>query len=202
MLSYAICPHPRPLSQSGEGSSVDLPSALKGEGSDFAVDQPVGDLPLYVIVEKILSSSEALPEPWPVAGTTGYDFLNSVNRMFVDRSGLRELLKNYKRFTGQQTDFAELTHRARLLILRVAMSSELQLLAHRLNRISERHRRSRDFTLNSLRLALREILACFPDYRTYIRRGLVSERDRHVIHRAAAQAKRRNPARDAAAVRL
>ncbi len=72
------------------------------------------------------------------------------------------------------------------------------MLAHRLNLISERHRRSRDFTLNTLRIALREILTCFPVYRTYIREGDVSDRDRQFIHRAAAQAKRRNPATDAA----
>ena len=68
------------------------------------------------------------------------------------------------------------------------------MLAHRLNRISERHRGSRDFTLNTLRTALREILSCFPVYRTYIREGGVSDRDRQVVQRAAAQAKRRSPA--------
>ena len=78
------------------------------------------------------------------------------------------------------------------------MSSELQLLAHRLNRISERHRRTRDFTLNSLRIALREILVCFPVYRTYIHEGQVSDRDRQVICRAVAQAKRRNRVGNAA----
>ena len=91
-----------------------------------------------------------------------------------------------------------MAHQSKLLILRTAMSSDLQLLAHRLNRISERHRRSRDFTLNTLRIALREILACFPVYRTYIREGYVSERDRQVVCRAVAQAKRRNPATNAA----
>jgi (1->4)-alpha-D-glucan 1-alpha-D-glucosylmutase len=85
-----------------------------------------------------------------------------------------------------------------VLILKTAMASDLQLLAHRLNRISERHRRSRDFTLNALRVALREIIACFPVYRTYVRRGEVSERDRQVVCRAAAQAKRRNPVSNAA----
>ncbi|MBN1395527.1 MAG: malto-oligosyltrehalose synthase [Pirellulales bacterium] len=162
------------------------------------VAYPTYRLPLYVLVEKILSPEESLPESWPVAGTTGYDFLNPVNRLLVDRSGLHELLKIYKRFTGLRTDFREVTHQARLLILRVAMSSDLHLLAHRINRISERHRRTRDYTLDSLRLALREILTCFPEYRTYIRRRMVSERDRRVISRAAAQAKRRNPARDTA----
>ena len=135
---------------------------------------------------------------WLVAGTTGYDFLNSVGGLFVDPAGLAELTKIYGRFIDQRLDFREVAYQSKLLILRTAMSSDLQLLAHRLNRISERHRRSRDFTLNTLRIALREILACFPVYRTYIREGYVSERDRQVVCRAAAQAKRRNPATNAA----
>jgi (1->4)-alpha-D-glucan 1-alpha-D-glucosylmutase len=155
-------------------------------------------LPLYVVVEKILGVDETLPEQWLLAGTTGYDFLNSAAGLFVDPSGLAELANIYSRFIDQRLDFREVAHQSKRLIFRAAMSSDLQLLAHRLNRISERHRRSRDFTLNTLRAALREILACFPVYRTYIREGHVSERDRQVVCRAAAQAKRRNPAANAA----
>ena len=159
-------------------------------------------LPLYVAVEKILGPEEPLPEQWLVAGTTGYDFLNFVNGLFVNWSGLQELVKSYSRYIDETLIFRETAHQSKLLILRTSMSSELQLLAHRLNRISERHRSSRDFTLNTLRIALREIMACFPVYRTYIRENEVSERDRQFIYRAAAQAKRRNPATNAARVRL
>jgi (1->4)-alpha-D-glucan 1-alpha-D-glucosylmutase len=155
-------------------------------------------LPLYVVAEKILGGDETLPDQWLLAGTTGYDFLNLASRLFVDPSGLAELIRIYRRFTDQRPDFREVAHESKGVILREAMSSELQLLAIRLNRISERHRRSRDFTLNTLRIALREIIACFPVYRTYIREGHVSERDRQVLCRAAAQAKRRNPATNAA----
>ncbi len=155
-------------------------------------------LPLYVVVEKILGVDETLPDQWLLAGTTGYDFLNSLTGLFVDPSGLAELINIYSRFIDQRLDFREVTHQSKLVIFRTAMSSDLQLLAHRLNRISEQHRRSRDFTLNTLRIALREILACFPVYRTYIREGYVSERDRQVVCRAVAQAKRRNPATNAA----
>jgi (1->4)-alpha-D-glucan 1-alpha-D-glucosylmutase len=165
---------------------------LSGEG------QGVREIPLYVVVEKILGPEEPLPQQWLVAGTTGYDFLNSMNGLFVDRSGLQELVKLYGRFIDQRPSFDEVAHQSKLLILRTAMSSDLQLLAHQINRISERHRRSRDFTLNTLRIALREILTCFPVYRTYIREGDVSDRDRQFVSRAAAQAKRRNPATDSA----
>ena len=155
-------------------------------------------LPLYVVVEKILAAEESLPAEWMAAGTTGYDFLSSVNGLFVNPAGVGELANVYGRFVDQHLEFREVAHQSKLLIFRTAMSSDLQLFAHRLNRISERHRRSRDFTLNALRTALREILACFPIYRTYIHRGDVSEQDRQILCRAVAQAKRRNPTIDAA----
>ncbi|NJM06542.1 hypothetical protein HC891_10630 [Candidatus Gracilibacteria bacterium] len=45
-----------------------------------------GSWPLYVVVEKILSESEPLPPDWAVDGTTGYDFLNLANGVFMTRS--------------------------------------------------------------------------------------------------------------------
>ncbi|MCE5267194.1 MAG: malto-oligosyltrehalose synthase [Planctomycetaceae bacterium] len=154
--------------------------------------------PLYVVAEKILGRDEPLPEHWPLDGTTGYDFLNLLNGLFVDREGFDALTTIYCRFTGQRPDFREVAQESKTLILKTSMASNLQMLAQQLNRLSSRRRRSRDFTLNSLRTALREIIACFPVYRTYIRRGEVSDRDRQVVSRAVAQAKRRNPATNGA----
>lgn len=159
-------------------------------------------LPLYVVVEKVLDFDESLPEEWPVAGTTGYEFLNALTRLLVDPRGFRELEKQYVRFTGELGDFAEVCYRSKLLILQVAMSSELQMLANRLNRISESDRRWRDFTLNTLRHALRSVLACFPVYRTYVGPRGVSERDRRFIQLAVARAMQRNPAVDSAVFRF
>ena len=170
------------------------PEFLLAAGELFAD----GRVPLYVVVEKILGPEEPLPEHWLVAGTTGYDFLNSVGGLFVDPSGLGELTAVYNRFIDHRLDYREVAYQSKLLILRAAMASEVHLLAHRLNRISSRRRWSRDFTLNAIRVTLREILACFPVYRTYIREGHVAERDRQFVCRAAAQAKRRNPAMNAA----
>jgi (1->4)-alpha-D-glucan 1-alpha-D-glucosylmutase len=154
--------------------------------------------PLFVVVEKILGPEEPLPKSWPVAGTTGYDFAICVGGLFIDPAGFAELQKIYDRYLNEAMIFREVSYQSKMLILRVAMSSDLQLLAHRLNRLSERHRHYRDFTMNELRTALREVIACFPVYRTYIRHGVVSEQDRQFICRAAAQAKRRNPARNPA----
>jgi (1->4)-alpha-D-glucan 1-alpha-D-glucosylmutase len=156
------------------------------------------ELPLYVVVEKILGPDEPLPDVWPVAGTSGYDFLQLANGLLVDPQGFRELTRCYERFVGEKLEFSEVMYRCKVLILRFSMSSELQMLAHRLNRISEDHRRSRDLTLNMLRLALRETLASFPVYRTYAGPAGVSERDRRFVNQAIARAKRRSPAADAA----
>lgn len=157
--------------------------------------RPTGD-PLYVVAEKILAHDEALHAKWPVAGTTGYDFLNLVGGLFVERLGAYTLRSVYSRFVEQQSNFPDVLYDSKRTILTVAMSSELEVLAGRLDRISEQHRWSRDFTRNSLRRALREVIACFPVYRTYVRpqSETVGAEDRRRIQQALHLAKRRNPA--------
>ena len=151
-------------------------------------------LQTYVVVEKILSGDETLPPEWPVHGTTGYEFLNMVNGLFVDRGGARAIERLYQRLREGRGEFDDLFYFSKRLILRTAMSSELYVLARRLDRISEQHRWSRDFTQNSLYLALAEVIACFPVYRTYTQATStdVSPGDRVHILRAIRDAKRRN----------
>lgn len=151
---------------------------------------------LYVAAEKILAHDENLPAAWPVAGTTGYEFLNLLNGLFVERRGAYALRDTYNRFTGSPTSFGEVLYESKSTILNVSMSSELHVLSKKLDQISEQHRFSRDFTRSSLRRALREVIACFPVYRSYIRPGVetVSEDDRRRIRAAIRTAKRRNPA--------
>ena len=158
------------------------------------VAQPGDRLQTYVVVEKILSGDEFLPRDWPVHGTTGYEFLNTVNGLFVDSGGARAIERLYQRLREGRGEFEDLLYLAKRLILRTAMSSELYVLAQRLDRISEQHRWSRDFTQNSLHLALAEVIACFPVYRTYIQAASteVSAGDRQHVLRAIRDAKRRN----------
>ena len=152
--------------------------------------------PLYLIVEKILGANERIPESWPVHGTTGYDFLALLNRLFVNRANERSIEATYARFIDKEDTFEELAYQCKRLIMNVSMASELNVLGHQLNRLSERDRRSRDYTLNSLTHAIREIIACFPVYRTYITASPegILDRDRAFIWQAVAKAKRRNPA--------
>jgi (1->4)-alpha-D-glucan 1-alpha-D-glucosylmutase len=158
-----------------------------------------GCRPLYLLAEKILAKGERLPTQWAIHGTTGYEFLGLVNGLFVDSANEKAMTAAYTAFTGQRTAFADLVYESKHLILRVSMSSELNVLGHALDRLSERNRYSRDFTLNSLTHALREVIACFPVYRTYIdgRGSEVTLQDRACVEVAVAFAKRRNPATNA-----
>jgi (1->4)-alpha-D-glucan 1-alpha-D-glucosylmutase len=150
----------------------------------------------YVVVEKILSPTESLPSGWSVHGTSGYDFLNDLNGLFVNRRNAEKMRNLYGRFTGRRAPFAIETYVGKKLIITTSMSSELNVLADALNRVSERDRRSRDFTLDSLRDALREVVACFPVYRTYVSAAGWTEADKRVIETAIDRARRRNPAMD------
>jgi len=155
------------------------------------------DEPFYVLAEKILSSDESLRADWAVAGTTGYGFLNLVSGLFVDTRHTRRLRRVYTQLTGRQEPFEEVAYQSKRAIMLTAMASELNVLAHALNRISERDRRQRDFTLNSCRKVLREVLACFPIYRTYISARGVDAFDRAAVQDAIAHARRRNPVMEA-----
>jgi (1->4)-alpha-D-glucan 1-alpha-D-glucosylmutase len=151
--------------------------------------------PLWIAAEKILMPEEALPDWWVVAGTTGYDYLTSANGLFVDRSTSRQLTHIYARFAGAPQPMADLSYAAKRLIMQVAMAAEIVQLGQRLDHISERNRLSRDFTLASLVRAIREVIAAFPVYRTYVGDDgeEPSGRDRAFIDRAVAEAERRNP---------
>jgi (1->4)-alpha-D-glucan 1-alpha-D-glucosylmutase len=161
-----------------------------------ATTAPPDGPPTYVVVEKILTGDETLPQEWPVQGTTGYEFMNMLNGLFVEPAGARAIERLYQRLRDGGVPFDELLYRCKRLILRSAMSSELYVLARQLDRISEQHRWSRDFTLNTLHLALGEVVACFPVYRTYVQPGSVevSARDRLHVLTAVRNAKRRNRA--------
>lgn len=152
---------------------------------------------LYIVVEKILAHDETLPDNWPVHGTVGYEFLNAVNGLFVAPAGERPLSALYTRFTGNEIDFQALAYQCKRLIVKLSMASELTVLGHRLDRISERNRWTRDFTLSSLTQALQEVVAGFRIYRTYVEPDQVLERDLHYIRTAVARAKRHNPAMSA-----
>jgi (1->4)-alpha-D-glucan 1-alpha-D-glucosylmutase len=150
--------------------------------------------PLHVVVEKILTPGQHLPRDWRVHGTTGYTFMNTVNGLFVSVDAAKVFREFGARVTGHRESFADVVYSSKKLIMETALASELNVLAHSLNRISEQHRRSRDFTLNSLRSALIAFVASLSVYRTYVDEHGATPDDRETIGNAVAQARRRNPA--------
>ena len=150
--------------------------------------------PFYLLGEKILIKSEKIPDDWPVYGTTGYDFMNLVNGIFVDTENAKTTDAVYRRFIREQWSFPEIVLQKKRLIMQVSMSSEIHTLGHYLNAISEKNRHTVDFTLNSLIDAVAEVIAFFPVYRTYVSSWDVTDRDRQYIELAVTKAKKRNPA--------
>jgi (1->4)-alpha-D-glucan 1-alpha-D-glucosylmutase len=153
---------------------------------------PGEDLPLYVVVEKILDRGEQLPADWPAAGTTGYEFVNAVNGLFVDPKAEEALTRTYERFSGRDDPYPEVVLQQKMLVLWSAFTAELDMLARQLDRLARKNRKARDFTLNGLRWALRAVIASFPVYRSYID-GHVSRTDEGLVRLAVFRARRRYP---------
>lgn len=186
------------------GLRVDHPDGLFDPGQYFDRLQRLaararqspddGTAPFFVVIEKILSGAERLPADWRVAGTTGYGFMNEVNGLFVAAERGRELRALYRRLTAVTESFDDIVWACKRLIMKTSLASELNVLAHALNRLSEHDRRRRDFTLNSLRDGLMDFVAGLPIYRTYVTPSGWGAEDQLAVNIAIGRAIRRNPA--------
>jgi len=178
-----------------QGLRIDHPDGLRDplgylQRLREAIESAGGRDDFYLVVEKILMPHEHLPESWPVDGTTGYDFGALVNGLFVDPAGERALTRLYSRYAGLYRDFDALLYERKKLIIRAVLSSELTVLAGQLSRIAQADRHTRDYTLNGLRDALIELVACFPVYRSYVDAHGLSEQDHRYLDWALIHAER------------
>ena len=152
----------------------------------------VGVPECYVVVEKILARGEALPSSWPVDGTTGYEFAAAALQVLLDPAGEAPLTRLYRQLSEERESFAEVVHEAKLKIMRNEMASELNVLARDAARVARQNPRTADFTHGLLRTALRELIASFPVYRTYVdAAGRCTETDMKYLGEALAGARRR-----------
>jgi (1->4)-alpha-D-glucan 1-alpha-D-glucosylmutase len=149
----------------------------------------------WIVVEKILEPGERLPSTWPVAGTTGYDFLNLVTGLFVDPAAEAPFTDLYAELTGEKTEWEEVAVEKKLLVLREVLAADLIRLAHLFVQVCERHPRYRDYTRHELTDVLREVIASFPVYRTYVRprEGVACAEDRRHVESVIAAAVARRP---------
>ncbi|MHB1022741.1 MAG: malto-oligosyltrehalose synthase [Acidobacteriaceae bacterium] len=122
----------------------------------------------WIVVEKILEPDETLRTSWPIHGTTGYDFLNKVNGLLVNSSGLSEIDRIYAEFTAQSSSYADLVREQKIRVMQEGLGSDVNRLTGLFADICAANRDRRDYTRTEIRRAIREVAACFPVYRTYI----------------------------------
>ncbi len=156
-------------------------SASQGEGAD----------PPYVLVEKILSQDEALPDDWPVSGTTGYEYLTLANGLFVEPAGACALERTYFEFIGKEMNYADVVYEKKKLIMATLLRVEMRWLGRQIAYLAARDRYARNLLRRELMDALIEVTACLPVYRTYIRNLDVPSRAKESIEHAIGEAHRR-----------
>lgn len=151
-----------------------LQGAVMGDGLES------GKQNFYVLAEKILGRDEKLPD-WPLAGTTGYDYLNALNGIFVNAAGLGEIARHYDGLNGIGGPFSEICYAKNKLVMDTLFANEINVIGHYLGQLAAQDRRARDIPLSELRRILVEATACLPVYRTYLRGFGVDQRDRDLI---------------------
>ncbi len=149
--------------------------------------------PFYLLVEKILAPHERLRENWNVDGTTGYEFANLATGLLIDASGEEAMTSFYAAFTGSEDAFEDIVRKCKLQIMDNELASELNVLARLTGQIARSNPRTADFTDSILRRGMREIVACFPVYRTYVDQDGAEQDDRRDIDWAFARARRNEP---------
>ncbi len=150
--------------------------------------------PSFVVVEKILGPEEKLNALWPICGSVGYDFLNHVNGLFICKKNEKAFDKIYTRFLGRPIEFERLLYERKKRYVFLHMQNEIHFLGELLVELVEKNRYYRDFTRIDLTRAVREILSCFPIYRTYIKPGVeICQSDRESVMHALHMAQSKTP---------
>ncbi|TQJ41731.1 maltooligosyl trehalose synthase [Arthrobacter sp. SLBN-112] len=117
----------------------------------------------YVLVEKILEPGEVLPQEFECEGTTGYDALADVDRVFVDPAGQQALDALDARLRGSSApaDYADMIRGTKRMIADGILRSEVLRLARLVPE-------SYGLELDQAADAIAEIIASFPVYRSYL----------------------------------
>jgi (1->4)-alpha-D-glucan 1-alpha-D-glucosylmutase len=177
-----------------DGLRVDHPDGLRDPGQYLRRLRALAPN-AWIVVEKILQAEEQLPPAWPVAGSTGYDFMNRVNGLFVDARGEKPLTDFYAGFTGETSDYAPLRREKKRRALLELFAPELGRLGELLSQIAADQVRLGKHDGEELREAMVELAASFPVYRTYVRPqdGVAGKADTVWIELAEAAARRGRP---------
>jgi (1->4)-alpha-D-glucan 1-alpha-D-glucosylmutase len=145
----------------------------------------------YIVVEKILAKHEPLPGDWPVDGTTGYDYLNEANSIFVEPQGFQRIQQVYSEFIGRKQDYADVAYQKKKLVMNRLLGVEMRTLGRQLAELAAQDRYARELPRGQLIDALIEVTACLAVYRTYIRNMDVSPLATEYIEKAVHEGRQR-----------
>jgi len=181
-----------------DGIRIDHPDGLRDPRQYFErLRQNAPDV--WIVAEKILEPGERFRSEWPIDGTTGYDFLNQVEGLYVESANEQVFTSFYAAFTGEPTDYLPICRDNKHRVLRDLLGSDVNRLANLLLEICESHRERRDYTRDDVVRAIRELVAAFPVYRTYIvpERDEIAEDDKRYINETIDNVKAGRPDLDA-----
>lgn len=118
----------------------------------------------YIIAEKILGINEALPESWPIQGTTGYEFLALSNNVCIDRKGKKKLTRYYEHLIGHPIEIEKEQYQKKKDIITQHMQGEIDNLADYFLHLNLSQK---TVDRDDLKVALTLLLTYFPVYRLY-----------------------------------
>lgn len=185
-----------------DGIRVDHPDGLRDPKLYFQwLRERAPDV--WILGEKILEPGERLHADWPIDGTTGYDYLNQAGGLFVDGANADAFTAIYQEFTdpehnGEPSDYAAVCRDNKHRVLRELLGSDVNRLTTLFVDICECHRDRRDYTRYDATRAIRELVACFPVYRTYVvpDRNELTEEDQRYVSEAIEASKQNRPELD------
>ncbi|GAA1023462.1 malto-oligosyltrehalose synthase [Acrocarpospora pleiomorpha] len=154
-----------------DGLRVDHPDGLADPRGYLRRLRERAPGPLWV--EKILMDGERLPADWDCDGTTGYDALNMVTRLFVDPASRDKLVRTFTRHTGLPDDYEAVKYEGKKMVLDLFFRGEVDRLAACLGE-------------PGLRDALVELLAAMPVYRAYVNPGETQDEEATRVIQSAA----------------
>ncbi len=177
-----------------DGIRIDHPDGLRDPRKYF--ERLREEAPgVWILAEKILEPGERLPPEWPIDGTTGYNYMNQAGGLFVDSENEEQFTKIYTDFTGESVDYQAVCRDKKHRVLRDLLGSDVNRLTSLFAEICECHRDRRDYTRHDAIRAIREVVACFPVYRTYVvpERNELTDADERYVNAAIEASKNNRP---------
>jgi (1->4)-alpha-D-glucan 1-alpha-D-glucosylmutase len=178
-----------------DGLRLDHPDGLRDPAGYFAALREAAP-DTWIVAEKILEPGESRRADWPIDGTVGYEFSNRTLGLFVDAGSERVLDDLYAHVVGHRVDYEQVVDDAKREVLDRLFPAEVGWLSSAFAELADAA--GLVASADELEAALREVLVCFPVYRTYVRAddGEVGEVDRRYVTEAVARARARRPELD------